>query len=83
VNVLGNRVRAARERLGLSQPELAERLGWQRTEVVSVETGQHANPTAKRLRLLAQTLQVTADHLLGLDAPAPKPRPRPRKAPGK
>lgn len=85
MNVLGTRMRAAREALGLSQPDLAERLGWQRTEVVSVETGKRGNLRADRLRALAQALQVSADHLLGLDAPArPKaPRKYPRKSPGK
>ena len=82
---LGDRIRQARERVGLSQIELARRIGLSKNAMNSIETGD-ADPRASRIVAIAQELGVSTDTLL-LDTPAPvkqghKPpakRQRPRK----
>ncbi len=76
---IGGRIKAARLALGWRQVELAKRLGWDNRELSALERNTRRNVGADRLKLLAQTLGVSADHLLGLDAPKP-PKPT-RRAP--
>jgi HTH-type transcriptional regulator, cell division transcriptional repressor len=69
----GDRVAAAREALGLSQPDLARRLGVRLKTVVAWENDA-AEPRANRLQMLAGILNVSVMWLLtgagdGLDAP--------------
>lgn len=61
--VLGANVRAYRERLDVSQEELAERSGLHRTYLSGVERGVR-NPTVSIIDKLAKALQVTPDKLL-------------------
>jgi transcriptional regulator with XRE-family HTH domain len=83
---LGDRIRQARERVGLSQIELARRIGLSKNAMNSIETGD-ADPRASRIVAIAQELGVSTDALL-LGRPATvkkahKPqakRQRPRKA---
>ena len=72
---LGERIKECRERVGLSQSELARRLGLNRVNVSSWESGAY-KPALENLAALAEHLQTTADHLLGVapvseDSPAP------------
>lgn len=56
------RIRELRERLGISQSELARRMGVKHTSVIQWETGK-AMPTADKLPKLAAILGVTIDEL--------------------
>lgn len=83
---LGDRIRRARERVGLHQIELARRIGISKNAMNTIEAGD-ADPRASRIAAIAQELQVSADYLLGLrdteeagiTAPQPQ-RQRTRKA---
>jgi transcriptional regulator with XRE-family HTH domain len=78
----GDRMAAARERLGLSQAQLARRLGVKLQTVQGWE-GDRAEPRANRLQMLAGLLDVSMVWLMtgrgaglpaGADAP-PEPTP--------
>lgn len=58
------RLRTAREYRGLSQGDLAKRSGLQPSAISHFETGTR-KPSFDNLRLLADTLDVTTDYLLG------------------
>jgi transcriptional regulator with XRE-family HTH domain len=62
--VFPERLRAAREYRGITQGELAERSGLQPSAISHFETGAR-KPSFDNLRLLADTLDVTTDYLLG------------------
>ena len=65
---LGDRVRARRKELGLSQMALAEQIGLHFTFVSSVERGER-NLSLRSLLLLAEGLQVDPGELIsGLHA---------------
>lgn len=68
---LGERLRQARERRGLSQTELSRRISTGINQVTRYENGQ-AEPSPVVLKRLASHLEVTSDYLLGLaDTPTP------------
>ena len=60
---LGDRIRQARERVGLSQMELARRIGLSKNAMNSIEAGD-ADPRASRIVAIAQELGVSTDALL-------------------
>ena len=73
---LSEKLFALRRQAGLSQEELAERLGISRQAVGKWENGT-ATPELQKLRELARLYQITLGELLG-DAPAPaEPLPPP------
>lgn len=83
---LGDRLRQARERVGLSQIELARRIGLSKNAMNSIETGD-ADPRASWMVAIAQEFGVSTDVLLlgtpATDSREPQPSPqrqRPRKA---
>ncbi|MCS6302732.1 MAG: helix-turn-helix transcriptional regulator [Nitrospira sp.] len=59
-----DRLRSAREYRGFSQGELAKRADLQPSAISHFETGAR-KPSFDNLRLLADTLDVTTDYLLG------------------
>ncbi|MBK9080735.1 MAG: helix-turn-helix transcriptional regulator [Rhizobiales bacterium] len=61
--IVGENVRRAREAVGLSQEELGDKAGIDRTYVSGVERGVR-NPTVKVLARLAEALETTPDKLL-------------------
>ena len=70
---LSTRVRLRREALGLSQEQLAQRMGYRsKSSITKLEKGVNDIPQA-RLEELAQALETTPAYLLGLDAPCPPP----------
>jgi transcriptional regulator with XRE-family HTH domain len=69
-----SRVRAARERAGFTQAELARRAGVSRALVAAVEAGRHAPAVDAALRL-AGTLGSSAEALFGPDEQAECPAP--------
>ena len=63
-DVFPDRLRCAREYRGLTQGELGERAKLQSSAISHFETGTR-KPSFDNLRLLADTLDVTTDYLLG------------------
>jgi len=59
---LGERIARRRGELGLTQKELAERVGVQRLAIINIESGK-AEPGFLRIRSLAEALGVTVDEL--------------------
>lgn len=72
---LGERLAQAREAAGLTQDELALRVGMTQQGIAAIEKGKSDRP--KKLREIARALSTTEDYLLGEseDEPAP-PKPR-------
>ena len=70
---LSTRVRLRREQLGLSQQELARRMGYRsRSSITKLEKGINDLPQSK-VEELAQALETTPAALLGLDVPCACP----------
>ena len=65
---LGNRIRDARERMRLSQEELAELARLNRVTIAKYESGK-VEPGAQALSRIADALEVTVDALMGRDEP--------------
>jgi transcriptional regulator with XRE-family HTH domain len=63
---LGERLRRRREELGLSQRELARRLGIRHATISDLERRVQKDVSLGLLRKLAKTLGVTADWLIGM-----------------
>ena len=77
--VFPDRLRNAREYRGLTQGELAERAGLQPSAISHFETGAR-KPSFDNLRLLADTLDVATDYLLGPTNLVPWPQSNSLKA---
>lgn len=60
---LGSNLRAARERLGLTQEQVAERSGVHATEVSRIEGGKR-DPQVSTVRRLAKAVEVKPGQLL-------------------
>lgn len=61
---VGQRLRSARETLGLTQEDVAGALGIQRTSVIAMEAGRR-NVSALELRRLARIYRRTVSWILG------------------
>lgn len=61
---LGQKLRALREKTGMYQSDVAERVGVDRASVSNYEIGR-AMPTGKTLGALADLFHTTTDYLLG------------------
>lgn len=70
--LFGERLRAARQRAGLTQLQVAQSLGLSASAYCGYETGKR-QPDLSRLRRLSLLLRTSVDELLGLRA-APAPR---------
>ncbi len=70
---MGEKIRGLRKRLGLSQEELAEKLGVSRQAVSKWETGSDI-PAAAKLKEIADFFGVTVDSMLS-DGGTPEPKP--------
>ncbi|MBS1169815.1 MAG: transcriptional regulator, family [Burkholderiaceae bacterium] len=62
LNLLGNAIRSQREHLGLSQENLAERCGFDRTYISMLERGKR-NPSLLNLLKLAKGLETSVSKL--------------------
>lgn len=73
-NPIGQRIRTAREDYGMSQAELARRVGVKPQTMNAIELGRQ-DPKASLVRDIARVLRVRGEYLLGLtddkDIPAP------------
>lgn len=66
--IFGLRLEMARKQKRISQPQLAERVGLDRTQIINIETGR-SSTSVDRLILLAKALGVSPAKLLkGLDS---------------
>lgn len=59
-------LRTARERKGFSQKEMAERIGVAKSTYSLYESGNR-EPNVQTIKKIADTLNVSADELLGID----------------
>lgn len=64
--LLGERIRDAREAIGMYQYILAERVGVSKNHINSIETGK-SKPSIEILKLICQELHVSADYVLDLN----------------
>jgi transcriptional regulator with XRE-family HTH domain len=62
--LLGDRIRKARRRCGLSGAELARLIGVPRQHLYAVETNRTKDPGALLIERIADVLDVSADYLL-------------------
>jgi transcriptional regulator with XRE-family HTH domain len=65
---LGKRLRAARQRLHMSQDDLAKMIGAGNQSTVAGWERGRTEPDGETLARLAVILKVSTDHLLGLDS---------------
>jgi transcriptional regulator with XRE-family HTH domain len=63
--MLGEKLRQARRRHGLSQDQLADLAGVPQPVISRLETGKECNPTIDVARRLARVLGIGIDHLAG------------------
>ena len=77
---LGTRIRKARLLYGMSQVELARRVGISKTAMNQIEMGETADPRLSRIRAIADILGVSMDYLAGRQDEDGTPTPqRPRR----
>jgi transcriptional regulator with XRE-family HTH domain len=67
VQTLGDRLRAVRRRLGVSQVELAEKAGVEQQSISRVERNERLYMRSDVLTRLVKALGVSADELLGTE----------------
>jgi transcriptional regulator with XRE-family HTH domain len=65
--LLGDRIRKAREKAGMSQTDLARQIGITKEAMYLIESNRTRDPGSLKLRKIAQTLHVSADWLLELE----------------
>ena len=65
-NIVGDRIRKERKRLGLTQEELAEKINVSGKSVISNYEQSHSNPDLDTIKLFAKYFNCTTDYLLGL-----------------
>lgn len=63
--IIGERIKDARERLGVTQDQLAVQAGVHRLTVVKLESGARDTASSDILQRLADVLGVSVDYLLG------------------
>jgi len=66
MQTLGERLKAVRRRLGMSQEELATRSGVEQESLERVECGKRRYLRSDHLGRIAEALDVPADELLGI-----------------
>jgi len=62
---LGERIRKARLHYGMSQTELARRVGISKTAMNQIEMGETTDPRMSRIRAIADIFGVSMDYLAG------------------
>ena len=80
---IGVKIRHARERYGMSQAELARRIGISKTAMNDLEQGKTRDPRLSHIVAIADQLRLSLDTLVGRKetgstAGTPRKRPRPR-----
>jgi len=64
LEVLGRNIKHYRTQLGMTQAELANQSGVNRSHLAGIETGR-LNPSVKTVEKLARALNVTVSNLFG------------------
>ena len=72
--VLGARIRQMREASGMSQIELARRIGVSKTTMNAIEQGVTLDPGVSRIIAIAEVLHLSLDALVGRAASVPRRR---------
>lgn len=62
---MGDKIKSRREQLGLTQRELAKKVGMNQSRISEVESGERKQMSLKNLRAMARALGVSADYLIG------------------
>lgn len=71
MNEIGERIKELRQKNGLKQSDLAERLGVSRVTITNIENGKHKG-TFELIKPLCEILEVTPNYLiLGKDEQQP------------
>ena len=60
---MGNRIKERREKLGMTQEDLAQASGISRATISALESGVEKNTTTKTLLAIADALKTTVDRL--------------------
>ena len=63
---IGQRLRKRREQLGISQRELARRIGTPQSTISDIERGVQEDMTTALVKRFAQALACTTDYLIGM-----------------
>lgn len=80
-SLMGDRIRALREARGMTQDELGEKLGVQKSAIRKYEKGSVENIKHSSIKIMADLFQVSPLYLMGLDESANAPElPPPRPA---
>lgn len=66
--VLGEKIREKRLERGWTQPELAERIGCNKSTILRIERGEHDLPQS-RIKEFARVLGTTPGYLMGWEVP--------------
>jgi len=70
MSTTGNRIKALREALGLTQKELAKRSGLKQAAISHIERGRSSRPMNDTVSRIAPALGVTMEELVGTAAPS-------------
>ena len=65
-STLAEYLRTAREQAGISQRQLASRVGIHNSYLARLENGETANPAAELLQRIADVLEISSTDLLGV-----------------
>jgi transcriptional regulator with XRE-family HTH domain len=77
---LGERIRQEREQCGMSQAELARRIGVSKNTMNMIEESKITDPRFSRVLAIARQLGMSLDALVRGAAPPAPDKPRGRKA---
>lgn len=75
MQTVGDRIRERRKELGLTQGELATRMGYKSKSAVCKAETVEFNPTLDRVKEFAKALDTTPSYLMGWDTGDTKRRP--------
>ena len=67
-DMMGYKIKEFREKIGMTQEELAEKSGVCRTTIWSMENGKEKNATTTTLLKLAHALGTTVDNIFFTDS---------------
>lgn len=62
--IKSNKIKQAREKLGLSQEKLARLVDVSNNTIINIESGKQNNPTIETLAKIARALNIKVDDLL-------------------
>ena len=76
-NVMGDRIKELREARGMTQEELGEKIGVQKSAIRKYEKGSVENIKRSAIKIMSELFQVSPLYLMGLDDSANRPSPPP------